>query len=480
MAGRFSSFIVFGEMRTGSNFLEASINQFADLHCHGELFNPVFVGGAKKDSLFGISKSARDKDPLVLIDAIKAADPKVLPGFRFFSDHDPRVFEACLSEPSCAKVVLTRNPLDSYVSRKIASETGQWKLTNEKHRKTAKIQFDAIEFERSCAQAQAFQIAILRGLQTTGQTAFYINYDDLNEIDVINGLARFLGSRHQADHVSLSLKKQNPSALEEKVENHAEMVEAISRMDFMNLSRTPNFEPRRGAGVPGFVAGQSVPVLILPIKGGPFRSLMDWLAAQDGCAPDELQSGMNQRDLKAWRQVHPESHSVAVVRHPLLRAHEVFCRYILNPKAGAYRDQRAAIDDGWKLRLPKAGAKAPGYDLAAHRQAFTGFLRFLKANLSGQTTVKIDPAWASQVSVLDGMADVATPTLILREGAMVDGLAALETLAQLPHHPVQAETDTGPFHLLDVWTKDIEKHAREAYARDYAHFGFTDFSSQAA
>ena len=39
-------FAIFGAMRTGSNLLERSINQFPGLHCHGELFNPSFVGKA--------------------------------------------------------------------------------------------------------------------------------------------------------------------------------------------------------------------------------------------------------------------------------------------------------------------------------------------------------------------------------------------------------------------------------------------------
>ena len=45
--GRFTSFIVLAGMRTGSNFLEANLNQFPDLKSYGELFNPHFVGGPK-------------------------------------------------------------------------------------------------------------------------------------------------------------------------------------------------------------------------------------------------------------------------------------------------------------------------------------------------------------------------------------------------------------------------------------------------
>ena len=60
-----------------------------------------------------------------------------LTGFRYFHDHDPRVLPVVLEDPACAKIILTRNPIESYVSLKIAQATGQWKLTNAKNLKTA-------------------------------------------------------------------------------------------------------------------------------------------------------------------------------------------------------------------------------------------------------------------------------------------------------------------------------------------------------
>lgn len=49
--------------------------------------------------------------------------PALLGGFRYFHDHDPRVLDMILDDPGCAKIILTRNPLDSYVSWKIAQAT---------------------------------------------------------------------------------------------------------------------------------------------------------------------------------------------------------------------------------------------------------------------------------------------------------------------------------------------------------------------
>jgi len=246
----FKYFVIFAEMRTGSNFLEASLNEFADIQCYGELYNPHFVGHHNKDALFGINLAHREAAPLKLIDAL-AANTDGIPGFRFFNDHDPRAMEHVLADKDCAKIVLTRNPLDSYVSWKIAAQTGQWKLSDVKQRKSAKADFDKPEFLDQLKEKRQFQLDILRGLQTSGQTAFYIAYEDINDVDVLNGLAHFLGTHEKTTGASKSIKRQNPSDLEDKVNNYSQMVEDLKSVDHVSLSDTPNFEPRRGPGVPG-------------------------------------------------------------------------------------------------------------------------------------------------------------------------------------------------------------------------------------
>ncbi|MBU0780159.1 MAG: sulfotransferase domain-containing protein, partial [Alphaproteobacteria bacterium] len=110
-------------MRTGSNFLEANLNMFDGVACLGEAFNPHFIGFPNTPDLLGMTQADRESDPQALIDRVKQAEG--LNGFRFFNDHDSRVLDIALTDPRCAKIVLTRNPVDSFVSWKIASATGQ-------------------------------------------------------------------------------------------------------------------------------------------------------------------------------------------------------------------------------------------------------------------------------------------------------------------------------------------------------------------
>ncbi len=186
-----------------------------------------------------------------------------------------------LADPACAKIILTRNPVESYVSWKIAQETGQWKLTNANKLKTAKVRFDPVEFERHLNELQAFQVRLMNGLQISGQTAFYIDYEDISDVAVLNGLAKFLGVAAQLDAPDASLKKQNPEEMSDKVVNPAEMEAALARLDRFNLARTPNFEPRRQATIPSFTAATGAGALFMPIVVGQ-RLRCDGMAGTTG------------------------------------------------------------------------------------------------------------------------------------------------------------------------------------------------------
>lgn len=245
MSKRFDYFVVFAEMRTGSNFLEANINSFPALSCLGEAFNPHFIGYPNREDCLGVSEEARNREPHVLIEAVKNAQG--LAGFRFFHDHEPRVLNDILNDPRCAKIILTRNPVESYVSWKIAQETGQWKLTNVAKRKDAQAVFDAKEFGAHLEALQAFQLRLMKALQTTGQTAFYVAYEDLQDVDVMNGLAAYLEQPDKLERLDRNLKRQNPEPLSKKVANFEEMEACLSKTDHFGLARTPNFEARRGA-----------------------------------------------------------------------------------------------------------------------------------------------------------------------------------------------------------------------------------------
>ena len=109
---------MFAAMRTGSNFLEANLNAMPGVACLGEVFNPVFIGKQGQTELFGLTMADRAADPLRLLARMQDEGPG-LTGFRYFHDHDARVLPAVMEDETCAKIILTRNPIESYVSLKI-------------------------------------------------------------------------------------------------------------------------------------------------------------------------------------------------------------------------------------------------------------------------------------------------------------------------------------------------------------------------
>ena len=463
MTKPFDYFVIFAEMRTGSNLLEANLNSFDGIACHGEAFNPVFVGHRNKTEMFGISMDQREKDPLQLI-RVMISETDGLPGFRFFHDHDPRVQAHCLADPRCGKIILTRNPAESYVSLKIAQQTGQWKLGDIKNHKTAKVTFNAAEFEQHLETLQEFQLELLHALQASGQTAFYVNYEDLQDVEVMNGLARFLGVDAQITAISRDLVKQNPEDIAEKVVNATQMEAALARLDRFNLSRTPNFEPRRPAQIPAYVAAANAPLLFLPIKSGPEVEVLHWLRTIGG----GLTRDFTHKSLRQWKRGAEGFRSFTVLRHPIARAHATFTDQILT---GKHPEIRQSLRRLYKVQLP-ADAAEPGYGIAAHRLAFLSFLWFLKGNLAGQTSIRVDAAWATQSAVLQGYAQVGSPDLVLREDRMAAGLAYLAAEVGLTS-PGLGKPSAAPRHsLADIYDSELEDAARDAYARDYAGFGF--------
>ncbi|MCB2115563.1 MAG: nodulation protein NodH [Rhodobacteraceae bacterium] len=467
MTRRFDSFVILAEMRTGSNLLEATLAQASGVNCHGEVFNPAHLGGPKVKTVLGMTMADRIADPEALWRRI-IAEPG-LNGIRYFHDHEPRVLDGILNDPRCAKIVLTRNPVDCYVSLKIATATKKWRLGNVKDSVTRQIAFNEEEFGAFLAARQAFQLRVQRALQVSGQTAFYLDYDAVQDVGVINGLLGFLGSEGRIDSIADSLVRQNPEALEDKVRNYPEMEAALSRVDWADLGRSPHFEPRRGAGIPRVVAAKGAPLLYFPI--GPFDDtpVRMWLSRLGGGGLDE---GFTQKTLRAWKRTAVGHRSFAVLRHPVPRALDAFAM-ILRRDTDA--ELRSRLRKHYRVPIPEEDGIAE-MGSAQFRDAFRAFLGFVKVNLAGQTGVATYPVWGTQWAQLEGISGFVPPDLLCREDRLEEDLARLAAavgagMAPLPP-PAASQT---PFPAEEVCDREIELLAREVYRRDYVSFGFGDW-----
>jgi len=469
----FEYLVVLAEMRTGSNLLESNLNAVDGIECHGELFNPFFIGTAGTLAYHGVTLEQREADPWQLLNTLRAGGGRRV-GFRLFHDHDPRMWDHVLSDPACAKIILTRNPLESYVSHKIAAETKQWRLGNVVHRKKTQVTFDAAEFEQLLTRLQQTQLDIQNHLQITGQTAFYIGYEDVNDLKVLNGLARWLGVGGRLTDLPRTFKKQNPEPLEQKLTNPQDLAPGLARIDRFDLGRTPNFEIRRGPMLDACIAGAKTPLMFVPMRGAPESSVIRWMAALDGVAEADLPRDFDHGRLADWQRANPGFRSFTVVRHPLLRAHEVFCRKVLS---GEFEPVREHMNRLFDAGLPDGPVEL---QLDAHRAAFKAYLRFCAASVSGQTGLQPWPMWATQSAILDGFAQAFVPDVILREADLADDLP---WLARRAGHgappPCQNEGGEAPFTLAQVVDDELRALSETAYRRDFQMFGFPTTSTAA-
>lgn len=475
---QFEYFVVLAGMRTGSNLLEEYLSAMPGITSYGELFNPHFFGKPEVDTQFGLSMTARDSDPVRVIGAMRAASSDALPGFRLFYDHDQRAIDHVLSDPAAAKIILTRRPLDSYVSLKIARKTGQWWLGDMTSARAAKVPFDAEEYAEFLNTLNSFQEKLRHGLQVTGQTAFHIGYDDLANEDVIVGLGRFLGAEGPPDPSKVRAKVQNPTPVSARLTNLTVAEEALKSIEVPDLGHLPNHEPGRGPGLKFFRVCQSVPLLYMPIRGAGHDPVPDWLRSvdQDG----EILGGMTQKDLRKWKRQNPGHRSFTVLRHPLDRAHDAFCRFVLPTNEENFADVRSALVSRYDVPLPGDPDDA-GYDLPQHRTAFLAFLKFLAGNLGGQTSVRVDNSWATQTTLLYAIGQFLVPDRIIREEDMKSALPQIAAEIGLEAQP-SGETFSveSRFDLKDVCDGDVEAACEAAYHRDYVMLGFRAWGDHAA
>lgn len=471
----FDYFVVLAGMRTGSNLLEEHLAAMPGLRVHGELFNPHFFGKPKIESLFGLSLDERDAEPLRVLEAMQAESDD-LPGFRLFYDHDQRVIEHVLKDERAAKIILSRRPLDSYVSLKIARQTGQWWLGDLATARTAKVAFDVVEYAEFMSTLGEFQDRVRRALQITGQTAFHIDYADLSDDDVIAGLGRYLGAKGPPDADKVRAKVQNPRPIADRLTNAADAELALKDISLPDLGHIPSHEPERGPGLRLFHVCRSVGLMYMPIRGAGTDPVPEWMRQLD---PDaKVESGLTQKQVRRWMRERPGHRSFSILRHPLPRAYSAFCRCVFPENNDVHADIRHVLQTRYGVPLPLSGSVG-NWSLERHREAFHAFLVFLEGNLGGQTALRVDHAWATQSAYLGAVARFVVPDRVIREDAAAQELGELATTLGLKNAPVFAGTfdPDVPYPLDEVCTPEIEEACRAAYRRDYVFFGFDRWRS---
>ncbi len=284
--------------------------------------------------------------------------------------------------------------------------------------------------------------------------------------------------------------RQNPESLQEKVTNFQDMVAQVRSLDMFGTHEVPVLEPVRKPGSRNFKAGNSVPILVMPMHKKDFPQVTQWLRAHEAnlSGSADVVQEMTQKQLGQWLSNHQTRLIVTILSHPVERAYTAFYRHIFCSGEDLFPWIRTTLENHYGLDLPdKKLTKSPnrnvlensGYTITRQSKAFAQFLRFLKGNLQGQTRSRIDQSWASQNSILQGYGRLAFPDIIIRKEKLATELGVIEAKLGLSPIPLpESEEPDHCFTLSEVYTPDVEKIAKAVYARDYQLFGFSDWATK--
>jgi len=479
----FTSFIILGSMRSGSILLEKFLNQYDGLVCHGELFHKSFIGVQDCQNYLGIDMETRNQDPQRLLDAVQANNPRKITGFRFFQDHDMRAMEAALKDRYCAKIILTRDPVESFVSLQIALKTQQWLVSDISHRKEVQIHFDMEEYATYLKYRKTYYDLISDSLTTSEQPYFAIDYDDLKDVENINRLAAFIGDRNGKTALKEPIKRQNPGVLASKISNIEEVRAALDVPSL--LERTP---PRlapileSGTDLSRVYFCKNNSLVFGPVPGVPDIGVRKWLQMLSGTTPE---NGYSSHQFAEWKVLHKAPTFFSVARHPILRAYNAFMLKIFATTSGGYTAIRQDLENQFGMFLPQGDISAEqnrnplereGYGVEEHRISFKLFLIFVAANLKSETKIRQDGKWQLQTEIIRRYRIINPELVVLKEENLDLGLRYLCNLLDMP--PINGwKNEMDPdfvFPLCEVYDAEIDALARAAYAQDYEELSYSD------
>jgi LPS sulfotransferase NodH len=249
--GKLAGFVIYSSMRTGSNFLVSLLNQLPGVVCHGEIFNPNFVGlhptYARKFRIPRKATVKRDQDPQALYERLLDATPEdCMVGFKIFPGHDRSILEKTLFDTQVRKIILRRDIVESFVSLCQAEENKVWLISStdkeleheKRHRASRPITFDVSRFLNYKKTVDAFHKHVDQQLTKSGHEVMRLNYQDLLASDAATRIGAFLGLSAPRQIVSSPLAKINSLSVLQRVTNPSEMIRFLHKHGFSSAATT--------------------------------------------------------------------------------------------------------------------------------------------------------------------------------------------------------------------------------------------------
>ncbi len=125
-------FVILGQARSGTTYLQTLLNSHPDVHCRGELFDPWQIddNGKKTKDLSVIE--ARDRDPIAFFERMMRGEGLLLPsgwmGAKILFQHNPLIFSDLIAnDPELVILSVRRsNKLAQFASLQQVKKSGRW------------------------------------------------------------------------------------------------------------------------------------------------------------------------------------------------------------------------------------------------------------------------------------------------------------------------------------------------------------------
>jgi len=178
------NFIVFCYARTGSyRFMDILNRQDGVIAC-GEVYKKQRIEldqNLLKD--LGLNKqdiSERDGDPIGFYHNLASICSNQHFGFKIFPEHNHEIKRYLAQSDDLIKIYLVRNPIQSYISSKVAQKTGKWvaKKDSSHDQGTIQIEFSSDEFGKYLSRLMAAYSKIKIWASASNENLHTLDYSD--------------------------------------------------------------------------------------------------------------------------------------------------------------------------------------------------------------------------------------------------------------------------------------------------------------
>lgn len=178
-------------------------------------------------------------------------------------------------------------------------------------------------------------------------------------------------------------------------------------------------------------------------------------------------------DALITRQLNEGAFVFTFVRDPGRRAYACFNERIMQTGRQSFLAIRQALERTWGLRPPAPGEAST---LERQRENFAAFLRFVEANLAGDTEFRRDLHWSPQGPLLKQYRKQLKIDLVGKVENFPSDMAMVLHRAGVRRIPdvnwIPRKSAEGEFSFDEVLTPELQTLLDRLYEADYIHLGY--------